>query len=186
MNGIEEYRLMYINHGLKESHKRFHECLKTKDTQNSISITASLSELLMWICISDEWHRLNNNDGGSYDNLKSDTPGGRYVKGLRYAFNSIKHVMSFIKLIGTTEHKEIFIKGYYVEDYTSEIIWLKADPLIEHDQKFENQRKNYIEYVQGKAVVKTIDEAYRFLMAEYTKVKFKSYDERNSAKEETE
>lgn len=173
--GIEEYRLMYINHGLRESHKRFHEYLNTKEKQNSSSITAALSELLMWISISDEWHSKNDKEG-VYNKFKSESLGGRYLKGLRYAFNSIKHVMSFIKLIGTSGKKKWMIKTYYVEDYTTEVIWLNADPLIEYDKKYENQRKNYIKYIEGKSVVETVDKAYEFLNSAYDNVDLFKYE----------
>ena len=179
MKGLEEYRLTYINYGLRESHRRFHRCLNTKDTQNSVSITASLSELLMWISISDEWHFTNNNEDGRYNKAKTESLGGQYVRGLRYAFNSIKHVMSFIKLIGTTGKRDAFTEGYYFEDYTTEVIWLNIDPLIEYDEKYKKQRMNYKNYVEGKAVIETVDKAYEFLTSIFAKVKSDSYSNRN-------
>lgn len=179
MTSAEEFRLMYINHGLRESHRRFHEYLTTSDKQNSISMVTALSELLMWICISDEWHKKNNNKDNYYETIKSRKFGGQYVKGIRYAFNLTKHDMSFIKLIGTVGKKEVFIKGYFTEDYTTELIWLKVDPMVESDVKFENQRKNYQRYIEGESVVKTVNEACSFLVNEYTSVKFTSYENRN-------
>ena len=165
----ETYRLMDINYGLRESHKRFHEYLNTKDKQDGMSITVVLSELLMWISLSDEWHSKNDKDG-LYRVSKSKNLGGRYVKGLRYAFNSIKHDMSFIKLIAATGKKKWFIKGYYIDDYTTDIIWRNADPLIEYDKKYENQRQNYIRYIEGKSVIETVDTACEFLNKVYANV----------------
>ena len=185
MNSIEEHRLMYINNGLKESHKRFHEYRKTKATQNSTSTSAALTELLMWICISDEWHRLNNNKNGSYTKRKSNNVGGKYVKGLRYAFNSMKHVMSFMKLIGTADQKSWIIEGYFQEDYTSEVVWLNVENLIKRENdKYENQRQNYIKYVEGKSVIETVDKAYMFLRDEYSGVDSRARLERAIREEE--
>lgn len=38
---MEQFRLLYINHGLKEAYNRFHESLKDGDKQNSVSYAAS-------------------------------------------------------------------------------------------------------------------------------------------------
>lgn len=178
---------MYINIGLIESHKRFHKYRNTKDTQNSTATSAALTELLMWICISDEWHRLNNNQGRSYENRKDDNIGGRYVKGLRYAFNSMKHVMSYMKLIGTTDQKSWFIEGYFQEDYSSEVIWLDIENLIKRENdKYVNQRENYINYVEGKPVTETVDKAYMFLRDECSRVEERARGRRATYREDTE
>ena len=180
MNGAEEMRLMYVNHGLRESHKRFLEYLKTSDKQNSISMVAALSELLMWICISDEWHKKNNNKDNYYESIKSEKLGGKYVKGIRYAFNLTKHDMRFIKLIGTVGTKELFIKGFFTEDYTTDMIWLNVDPMIEYDEKYKTQRKNYQSYIEGKSVVETVNEACRFLVDEYADIRFAVSQNKNN------
>lgn len=171
---MEKFRLLYINHGLKEAHNRFHESLKMSDKQNSVSYAASLSELLMWICISDEWHFKNNNKDKYYDKIKSEKTGGNYVKGLRYAFNSIKHVMTFTALTRTTGRKEIFISGYQTEDYTTESKWANIDNLIEYDEQYKNQRDNYKKYIEDKPVIETVNAACDFLYNEYIKLRFDS------------
>lgn len=168
---MEKFRLLYINHGLKEAHNRFHESLNDSDKQNSVSYAAALSELLMWICISDEWHFKNNNEDKYYDDIKSEKIGGNYVKGLRYAFNSIKHVMTFTTFTRTTGTKEIFINGYQTEDYATESKWADVDNLIEYDERYKNQRENYKKYVEGKPVIETVNAACDFLYTEYIKTK---------------
>lgn len=169
MNTIEDIRLMHINNGLRDSYRRFNKCLKDEATVSTMVVSNALSELLMWICISDEWHMQNNKDG-QYRKSRHTTPGGRYVKGLRYAFNSIKHVMSFMSLIGTTGSKIFLREEYHIADFTTDVIWLDADPLIEYDDEFKHQRENYIKYVEREKVVDTINTACRFLNDEYDKV----------------
>lgn len=78
MNTIEDIRLMHINNGLIGSYRRFNKCLKDEDTVSTMVVSNALSELLMWICISDEWHLQNNKDG-KYRKSRHTTPGGRYV-----------------------------------------------------------------------------------------------------------
>ena len=170
MKGIKEMRLRYISYGLRESHKRFHEYLKTTDKQYSSPIVSSLTELLMWISVSNEWHYRNNNAENKYEDLKIKDPGGQCVEGLRYAFNSLKHEMTFIKLISTKGENYLYADRY-LEDYSTDSIWLKADGLIEYNRRYENDRENYKKYIEGKTVVETVDKACKFLIDEYNKVK---------------
>lgn len=167
MDITKEWRLMYINYGLKEAQSRFLKNLEQK--QNSLDIVASLSELVIWINISDEWHFRNNKKG--YKKRKLDSIGGKYIEGLRYASNSIKHEMSFIKLIRPIGHKS-FIEGHYqVEDYSTDSIWVNLDKLIPNRADYIEGRKNYQTYIEGKTVVETINQACSFLYGEYTKLK---------------
>lgn len=172
MNDLIYWRLKYIIYGLREAHKRFHKNLKTQ--HNSLTITASLSELLFWINTADEWHFRNNNKQGSYKKRKQLTVGGQYIEGLRFAYNSLKHEMTFIKLIRPIGQKE-FIKGYdlYMEDYSTDSIWLNVDNLIEENLKYQKERENYQKYVEGKKVVKTVDEACKFQENLYFEIKEK-------------
>ena len=55
-DAVKELRPRYINYGLRESYRRFHKYIKDAETQNSSAIVSSLSELLMWIDILDEWY----------------------------------------------------------------------------------------------------------------------------------
>ncbi|SDM23128.1 hypothetical protein [Bacillus sp. OK048] len=172
MDTVKQLRLTYIHHGLRESNKRLKEALNASDP-NSLPITTSLSEVIFWLNVADEWHFRNRNTKGSYTKLRKKEIGGQCLLGLRHAFNSLKHEMSFIKLIRSVENKPLFEgSGYVVEDYSKEIIWLKAKGLIDKRKNEDKLNlKNYRRYLEGKNVPKTIEEATRFLYERFTETK---------------
>ncbi|MCU9614077.1 hypothetical protein OEV98_10950 [Caldibacillus lycopersici] len=160
MDDKKRLRLSYIKYGLKESRKRLKNSV---NSGRSVPINASLSEILFWIIAMDEWHIKNRNLGNSYKKRRKIEIGGQYVLGLRHAYNSLKHNMTFIKPMRTKNLIE-FIKNseIYAEDYTSEILWVKVDRMIdEHDTEYNI--KNYKKYIEGKGIIQTIDGAINFL-----------------------
>lgn len=169
---MEKMRLLYINHGLLEAHNRFIKSLKYSDTQVDVVYATSLSELLMWICMSDEWHLINNNKDGYYEDIRDKKLGGKYVKGLKYAFNSMKHVMTFITLTRTKGTKPLL--SYQTENYSTESKWANIDNLVEYVERYKNQRRNYKRYIEGKPVIETVNTACAFLYTEYKNITFNS------------
>lgn len=171
------WRLKYIIHGLRESRKRFHKTLEAQE--GSMSSYVSLNELLLWINISDEWH-YKNTDKPAYKERKKSCVEGRYVDGLRFPFNSEKHEMSYIKLFRPIGAKEL-IKGLSpIEDYSTDLIWLEVDKLIPDKAKKTNKnelqfKQYYIDFVQGKTIVETVDGACRFLEGLYAEIKESEY-----------
>jgi hypothetical protein len=176
MDTVKQLRLTYINLGLRESNKRLKEALNAFDP-NSLPITTSLSEVLFWLNVADEWHLRNRNTNGSYTKLREKEIGGQCLLGLRHAFNSLKHEMSFIKLIRSAEGKPLFDgSGFFVEDFSKEIIWLKAKGLIDKRKKKDKSNlRNYRKYLEGKNVPNTIEEATRFLYERFTETKTEHY-----------
>lgn len=140
--------------------------------KNSLSISAALSEVLFWLNAADEWHYKNKNHRNLYKNRRKDEKGGQYLLGLKHAYNSLKHEMTFIKLIRPTNGKELFEGSeLYVEDYSCEIIWLNAEGLIDKRAKDRVNIQNYQDYIQGKNVVETIEVANLFLNKLFGEIK---------------
>lgn len=172
----KEWRLLYIDHGLKEARKRFNRYVKESKNQNSLSIDSSLNELLLWINLADEWHFLNNNENDYYRKLKSTRVEGQYVNGLRFAFNSIKHEMTFIKLFKPIGTKEFSMDpSLLVEDYSTDLIWLEADKLIDFNPKYRTEREYYKTFIEGKNVVETVNAACRLLHELYFELQSEKY-----------
>ncbi|KGR73637.1 hypothetical protein [Ureibacillus manganicus] len=172
MDDIKRWRLNYINYGLRKSVKRFNEVMISNE-RNSLSITVASSEVLFWLNTADEWHCKNRNHQSSYKNKRKKETGGQYLLGLKHAYNSLKHEMTFMKLIRPTEGKP-FLEGsvLYVEDYSSNIIWLNAEGLIDKRKEDKWNIKNYKRYIQGKSVVQTIEGATIFLDKLYGEVQY--------------
>jgi len=175
MDVIKFWRLKYINYGLQKSVKRFQKVMASKE-KNSLSINSGLSEVLFWLNTADEWHYKNRNHQGSYKRKRKKETGGQYLLGLKHAYNSLKHEMTFIKLIRPTEGKPLFEGSeLHIEDYSSNIIWLNAEGLIDKRAEDEKNIKHYKNYIQGKNVVQTIEEATSFLNKLYTEVRCEYY-----------
>ncbi|MFF2449382.1 hypothetical protein ACFVSW_20270 [Neobacillus sp. NPDC058068] len=176
MDTVKQLRLTYIHHGLKESNNRLKEALNASEP-NSLPITTSLSEVVFWLSVADEWHFKNRNTNDSYTKLREKEIGGQCLLGLRHAFNSLKHEMSFIKLIRPAEARPLFEgSSFFIEDYSKEIIWLKARGLIDKRKKKDKTNlRNYRKYLEGKNVRKTIEEATRFMHERFMETKIEHY-----------
>lgn len=114
-----------------------------------------------------------------------DNEDGRYIEGLRYAFNSTKHEMTFTKLIGSTDKYTFISKEYHLENYSTGSAWLKVEGLIKFDKNYATERRYYQKYIEGQKVVETVDKAYKFLTAKYDEQQSKLEKEREQRRLKT-
>ena len=88
---------------------------------------------------------------------------------MRHAFNCLKHNMSFFQI----HHKEggfEFPISFPLEIKEITILWMSVGDIL--NGEYENQKENYIKYLQGQEVIATFESAITFLNKEFAKVIF--------------
>lgn len=168
MNTEHTLRLRYIEYGLNESRKRLSNSLVK---HMSMSINASLSEVIFWINAADEWHFKNRNENKVYLNKRKSVSGGQCLLGLKFVYNAVKHDMDFVKTVTSAEVKPLANNSnYFIEDYSSGTKWIKAEGIRNKDftdrnrqRRYVEQRKDYRRYLENRDVIETIDSAISFI-----------------------
>ncbi|CKE95530.1 Uncharacterised protein [Streptococcus pneumoniae] len=159
-------RLQRTEYALKNSHKRLKEAFAIMNDEHQMY--ATLGETLLWIVATNDWHMEFNKENYLY-RQKRDTR-GILLFGLRHAYNMVKHNMNFIEL-----HKTEAVPQFtfpVVEPPVTfcliKVLW-KDICNIPCERRYENQKQNYIKYLQGKEVLETISQAIKFLLEENEK-----------------
>lgn len=139
-------------------------------------MNASICELLFWVNANDEWQSKNNKvEYAEY--RKKGEPGANSILGLKHAYNASKHEMSYVNLF-TFEKKNSFMGSseLLIGDLTSDPVWVNCPDNTNNNPKFkkqiDKQIKNYREFIKGRKVLKTFEEAITFLNAMNQKVMF--------------
>ncbi|MEE3805729.1 hypothetical protein V2H29_02055 [Lysinibacillus fusiformis] len=127
---------------------------------NEFDVYKTLSESLLWICITDEW--LFKNFSG-YKERKANEKVENLFSSLRYAFNSMKHNKLIFKFTQTEGGFELPC------EFPIEIkpITFKWNSFESDKNDYESQIKNYEKYLVGKDILPTIELALDFLQNEY-------------------
>lgn len=161
-------RLRRTEYALKFAHERLIRAFSVPNNENNMY--ATLGETLLWVIAINDWHMEFNKRDYSYSQ-KQDTRGD-LIFGLRHAYNMVKHNMNFIELHKTEAVPEFAFPVFEppVTFCLIKVLW-KDIRNIPCERRYENQKQNYIEYLQGKEVLETINQAIDFLLEENEKYK---------------
>lgn len=158
-------RLKFNIYASRTAYQRLRKAIENNDDHE---IYAATGELLLWIINIDKWFLEHGNS--DYKKIRNTTPSGQIIKGLSYAYNSLKHNME----IFTIHNKEgglQFPIEFPLEFPPLTVKWINAANKL--DGGYENQRKNYIRFVQGKELLTTFEAALTLLNQESQKILFK-------------
>jgi|SRR5690625_1107495 len=160
MTGIDfqaKIRLKFNRHASRTAYER----LKVATNENdSHEIYTAIGELLLWVITTEEWHLAH----GDKDYIKRRNEGkGVLIKGLRHAYNMVKHNMDFIN-IHQKEGGLTFPLEFPESIPEITVVWMKAGEVL--TGRHESQKDNYINFVEGKEVLKTFNRALTFLNGE--------------------
>ncbi|MGG3943360.1 hypothetical protein ABEV54_18195 [Peribacillus psychrosaccharolyticus] len=128
-------------------------------------IYASIGEVLLWLCTTDLWLEGNKKD---YKTNRSKEKGS-LISGLKHAYNCMKHNMTFFQIHESKGGLE-FPLEFPLEILEIELIWTNSGWI--QDARYANQIKNYEEYLEGKNIKETIEDAMYFLSSEFNSVIF--------------
>lgn len=152
-------RLKKTEQALVQAYERLKVFIDNRDEDR---IYAALGETLLWINVTHDWHKKNNE---KYVHRLNINQKKNFISGIRFAYNLVKHNLDFIVL-----HEEdggfSFPMEFPIEIPELKIVWTQASDIPVNDSEFKNQRNHYISYLQGKKVVDTVNEVFDYLMNE--------------------
>lgn len=141
----------------------FNRLKRAIDKEDNIEVYASIGELLLWILTTEEWHREHNKHKYERDRKYY----GNTIKGLRHAYNMVKHNMEFFEI----HRKKIYSSGFNAftfnsvgfNEYRVVYRWIIIENIHAPDKRYANQYENYIKYIQDKEILSTFKNAINFL-----------------------
>ncbi|NJP37928.1 hypothetical protein [Alkalicoccus luteus] len=144
------------NHlAIKISYKRLEEAVENRDEE---AVFISLSELLLWIITTEEWHKKYNRS--VYFKERKEKGCISLMKGIRHAYNAAKHDMELLKFT-TTQGGFSFPMEFPMEFGRVKVIWEKSD--VYNKFSYEEQLKGYQKCLEGKEIMATLTEIIEFL-----------------------
>lgn len=154
-------RLEYNHYAIDKSLERLKDALSRAIEKE---LYLEIGNLLLWVLTTDEWHCKNNTPG--YTDRKKVDSKGILLFGLRHAYNLIKHDMKCIQL-----HRNHFeSKLTFPLEIPEEGIELGSIQVLWEENKefkgYDNQKKIYLEQMNGKYVLLAFEEAIQFLQNE--------------------
>ena len=137
-----------LKDSVRNAEKNLNESLLQMD------VNYRLGTFLHWVLDYNEWITKNYNN--TFNNEEQ-----HFFSGLRYANNKLKHAPDIIKMYDRTGGFSFPISfPMRIEEITFR--WVKLGYEEESD-KYENQYKNYVKYIEGNNVLKISEEAIEVL-----------------------
>ncbi|MBU8773177.1 hypothetical protein [Cytobacillus oceanisediminis] len=153
----ERMRLKFNQYAYSKAYKRLKMAI---DENNNHEIYSSIGELLLWVMTTHEWHKVHGQS--DYTKRARKDNKGTLLFGLAHAYNSLKHNMKLFVMHNKHDGFSFENVDFSNFDFRPFIIkWIKADNLL--DEGYDNQRRNYINFIEGKEVLETFDEVLIFL-----------------------
>lgn len=133
-------------------------------------------ELITWLDNCNEWFYYNYD---KYEELRDTNEEiCNLIRGIRQAFNSFKHNMDIITVEGRKHiefYDDILNRSFVIE----QIVWAPYQ-VIKTKKEDYKLKKGYIEYLEGKSVLQTIDKVLDFLFDCYNKMLYPEDEEDNA------
>lgn len=127
---------------------------------------ASLGEALAWLCALDELLRVVGTH--AYETLRDGDPGGRLVKGLRWARNHSIHGIDVVALAqfhgGAVPG--LMVPGGAAPGQPPTFRWRSSAELPALPDPRPHQEASYVSYLAGQPVPATTNAAFNFLRSE--------------------
>lgn len=165
INLEHKLRLKFNQYACRKAYKRLETAINENDDHE---IYATTGELLLWVLTTEEWHLSHGDD--DYKKRRDNSVNGILIKGLRHAYNMVKHNMEFISI----HHKEGGLTLPFTLPMTLPVIkvlWMSAGEVL--NGRHPNQKENYVKHIEGKEVLKTFSQVMIFLNSESKKYIFK-------------
>ncbi|PLR76140.1 hypothetical protein CU633_17270 [Bacillus sp. V3-13] len=162
----QRMRLKYNLYACRTAYKRLENAIKENDNHE---IYAAIGELLLWVMTTHEWYKKHGNPN-YLQRLKEDSH-GVFLFGLSHAYNSLKHNMKLFILHNKEDgfsFNNIDFNNFDFRPY--KLFWVTSVNIL--DEGFENQRRNYEKYIEGKDVPDTFNSALIFLNQEAQSILF--------------
>lgn len=154
-------RLEYNHYAIDKSLERLKDALSRAIEKE---LYLEIGNLLLWVLTTDEWHCKNNTPG--YTDRKKVDSKGILLFGLRHAYNLIKHDMKCIQL----HRNHVESKLTFPLEIPEEGFELGSIQVLWEENKefkgYDNQKKIYLEQMNGKYVLLAFEEAIQFLQNE--------------------
>lgn len=163
----QRMRLKFNMYSYSTAYKRL---TKAIEENNDHEIYAAIGELLLWVMTTHEWHK--EHGAKEYQSKTRSDKRGMLLYGLAHAYNSMKHNMKLVVMHNKEEGFSFEKMDFSNFDFRPfKFCWIKAGNLLEG--KYPDQKKNYIEFIEGKEVLKTFQEVLSFLNRENQHILFK-------------
>lgn len=164
MNNVE--RLQYNEKAMKIYQSDLKKAIVKKD---DFEIYLNLGNLLHWIIMTEEWHKVYNNRKDKYENNKKQKNMEGMMKAIRFANNSMKHNMMFRNLHITPNpvrygSPQAICGTFYCR--SEEVLWNNVANFKPRNNREQEQYECYNEYLRIKNVVNTLDLVVEFLIEE--------------------
>lgn len=147
-------RLELNMYGLEKSIKRLEIAIKES---NELDVYSSVSEVMMWVCNIDDLYS-NNGDNNEYIASRNVDSRGSLINGVRYAFNSFKHNMDFVKIYKKSGGITFPISFPLVFE-SVKFNWTEAD---EKFKGYKSQKLKYKKLIEGKEILAVFNIIYDF------------------------
>ena len=168
LNYEQKMRLKYNQNASRTAYIRLSKAIETYDNNG---IYSSIGELLLWVMTTHKWHKTHGLI--DYDSRRMSNENGLIISGLSHAYNSMKHNMEIFNIHNKKQGFSFSSFSFSNLDFRPYTVhWIEAGKLL--NGKYENQKQNYITYIEGKEVLKTFNEALIFLNKENEKHLFNS------------
>jgi hypothetical protein len=165
LNYEQKMRLKFNQYAHRTAYKR----LKTAiEENNDHEIYSSIGELLLWVMTTHEWHKIHGQNG--YEKRALEDEKGILLYGLAHAYNSMKHNMKFFVMHNKQAGFSFESLDFSNLDFKPTIHWINSNNLL--DEGFENQKRNYINHIEGKEVLSIFDDVLIFLNREFQTLYF--------------
>lgn len=119
------------------------------------------------IITTDTWHKEHGET--DYITRRDQDQDGVLLKGMIHAFNCVKHNMSFFQIHQKDGGFSFPISFPLAADPIT-VHWMPAGEILKGD--YENQKKNYVKYIEGKEILDTFNQVLTFLNKEFTLITF--------------
>lgn len=158
-------RVKNTQYAIYRSLERLREAL---DHSNEKDIYMELGNTLLWIMYADDWLMLTEPD--SYWKRRNNDKDGELLRGLRHAYNLIKHDSKCIRSHETNvEPKFSFPLEIPEEGIELGVITFTWAENLEFQGDSETQRKIYHEKMVGKEIIDAFEKTLPYLEKEIQK-----------------
>lgn len=153
-------RLKFNQYAMNKAYERFERAIEDNDDNK---VYASIGELLLWTISTEEWHKAHGDV--RYKNRKDNSENGVLLYGIRFAYNAVKHNMSFIQ-ISQKQGGFTFPITFPLSFGPIDIIWADNTNIEKMKDESSKQRQNYINRFEKKVVLDTFNQVFTFLKEE--------------------
>lgn len=162
----QSMRLGFNHNSVRNSFQKL-DNIVNEENPSDLDVYTAIGELLLWVVTSDEWHtKYGLSDYVSRRNQDED---GAILLGMRHAFNMLKHNMDFFQIHRKDGGLEFSLE-FPIEFEKITLKWMLAGDIL--NGIHENQKGNYIKYLEGEEIIDTFRKVVTFLSGEYSRIKF--------------